>query len=320
MRARAETLPPTANCRRPPARPRANSAVFDGVGIHAGQPARLTVHPADAGSGLVFHRTGLPGARECFIPVCIANALPGTLATRLALPDAPQDRVGTVEHVLAALKILGIEDALLEIDGPEMPILDGSALPFVTGLAEAGFQTARLPRRTMKILEPVRVSDGASFAQFLPGDDGLVLDIAIDFANPAVGHQRRVLSFDANTFAREIAPARTFGFLADAERLWRDGFARAASFENTIVVGADAVLNPAGLRFADEFVRHKMLDALGDLALAGAAISGVFRSFRGGHALNRAAVAALLARPDAWRLVETRRPRVTALTAVPPHA
>lgn len=316
MRAHADHSPKTALRSETPRAP-ARSVAFDGVGIHAGVPARLTIHPADPGTGVVFHRTDLRRG-ERFIPARIANVLPGALATRLALPEAPDEGIGTVEHILAALAIVGVEDALLEVDGPEVPILDGSAARFVAGLDEAGFESPPASRWVIEILEPVRLEHGASFAQFEPYAGGLMLDIAIDFANPAIGRQRRAMVFEPNVFRREIAPARTFGFIVEAERLWRDGFARAASFDNTIVLDADKVLNPAGLRFADEFVRHKMLDALGDLTLAGAPIQGVYRTCRGGHALNRAAVAALLSRPEAWRMVNSRRrpvPNIAGLFA-----
>ena len=167
-----------------------------------------------------------------------------------------------------------------------------------------GVVAQRRPRRGLEILSPVRVEAGASFAEFLPGGRGLTLDVAIDFADPVVGRQRHACRLDAETFARDIAPARTFGFVADVERLWRAGFAAGASFENTIAIDGGRVLNTGGLRYRDEFVRHKMLDAIGDLALAGAPIHGTFRSFRGGHALNHAALTALLADRHAWRLVE----------------
>ena len=281
------------------------SVFLDGIGVHSGAPARLTLHPADADSGIVFHRTNLPGERECFIPAVLAHAVPSELATRLAPPQgASVDGVGTVEHVLATLAALGIDNALVEIDGGEVPILDGSAQPIVDAVDEAGIVRQRRGRRVLEVVAPVRVALRDAVAEFTPFAGGLALDITIDFAASAIGRQRRALVLDAANFRAEIARARTFGSIADAERLWRDGLAQGSSFENTIVVDEDRVLNPGSLRFPDECVRHKMLDAIGDLALAGMPIRGVFRSVRGGHALNRAALAALLADARAWRVVD----------------
>ena len=276
---------------------------LDGIGVHTAQPARVTLHPADAGTGLVFYRTGDAGDGS-FIPALAANVVSTALATRLAPHGASDAGVGTVEHVLAALSALGIDNALIEVDGPEVPILDGSARPFVEAVLAAGIVAQRAPRRILQILEPVRVEAGEGFAEFVPGGPGLTLDIAIDYADPAVGRQRRAFALDPAAFARDIAPARTFGFVADVEQLWRAGFAAGSSLENTVAIAGGRILNEAGLRAPDEFVRHKILDAIGDLALAGAAIQGTFRSFRGGHALNHAALVALLARRDAWRCID----------------
>lgn len=250
------------------------------------------------------------------MPAHARNVVSTELATRLAPLGAANDAgVGTVEHVLAALSALGVDNALIEVDGPEVPILDGSARPFVEAIATAGIVAQGRSRRVLEVLAPVRVGAGAAFAEFRPGGPGLTLDIAIDFADPAIGRQRRVCALDPATFVREIAPARTFGFVADVERLWRAGFATGSSLENTVAIADGRILNAEGLRAPDEFVRHKMLDAIGDLALAGVAIRGTFRSYRGGHALNHAAVAALLADSRAWRLVEcdaAHRPQQTA--------
>ena len=282
------------------------SVWLDGIGVHTARPARVTLHPADAGSGLVFHRTGPSGSCDGrFIPALAQNVISTELATRLAPLGAGDDAtVGTVEHVLAALSALGIDNALIEVDGPEIPILDGSARPFVEAIATAGIVAQEHPRRVLEILAPVRVGLGESFAEFLPGGSCLTLDVTIDFADPAVGRQRRVCTLDPASFVREIAPARTFGFIADVERLWRAGYAAGSSLDNTVAIADGRILNAEGLRAPDEFVRHKMLDAIGDLALAGATIHGTFRSYRGGHALNHAALSALLAAPQAWRIVE----------------
>ena len=282
------------------------SFAFDGVDVHSGAPARATVHASDFGTGIAFLRTGLAGRPDRLIPARVGNVVSSELETRLAVPEAPEESVGTVEHILAALAAAGVHDALIEVDGPAVPILDGSAAPFLDACASLRqsslWQSA--PRRAapaIEIVAPLRVAQGVGFAEFLPASGGLTLDIAIDYPYPIIGRQRQVTRLSHADFARDIARARTFGFVADAERLWRDGFALAADFDNTIVVDGDRVLNPGGLRFPDEFVRHKTLDAIGDLSLAGAAIDGLFRSFRGGHALNRLAVQTLLETPSAWR-------------------
>ena len=295
------------------------SVWLDGIGVHTAQAARVTLHPADVDSGLVFYRTGAPGrCADGFMPAHARNVVSTKLATRLAPSGAANDAgVGTVEHVLAALSALGVDNALIEVDGPEVPILDGSARPFVEAIATAGVVAQGSVRRVLEILAPVRVGAGQAFAEFLPGGPGLTLDIAIDFADPAIGRQRRVCALDPATFIREIAPARTFGFVADVERLWRAGYATGSSLENTVAIADGRILNAEGLRAPDEFVRHKMLDAIGDLALAGAAIHGTFRSYRGGHALNHAAVEALLAEPSAWRLVEGESARGSQRTVAP---
>ena len=279
---------------------------FDGVDVHTGAPTRMTLHPADAGSGITFLRTGLPNGRERLIPARIDNVVSSTLATRLAVPEAPSESVGTVEHILAALSATGVADALIEIEGRAVPILDGSAAPFLAACAALRRRSGPTLQPVIEIVAPVRVAIGESFAEFRPATGGLTLDIGIDYAHPLVGRQRRVTRLSQTGFARDIARARTFGFVADVEKLWRDGFALGADFENTIVIAADRVLNPGGLRFPDEFVRHKTLDAIGDLALAGAPIRGLFRSHRGGHALNRLAVETLLATPSVWRWRETK--------------
>ena len=284
---------------------------FDGVDIHSGAPARATLHASDAGTGIAFLRSGLAGGHERLIPARLGNVVSSELQTRLAVPDASEASVGTVEHILAALAAAGIHDALIEVDGPAVPILDGSAAPFLAACASLRQSATSWAAPAIEIIAPLRVALGASFAEFVPASGGLTLDIAIDYPCPVIGRQRRVTRLSPASFAREIARARTFGFVTDAERLWREGFARAADFGNTIVIDGERVLNPGGLRFPDEFVRHKTLDAIGDLSLAGAPIRGLFRSFRGGHSLNRLAVQTLLETPSTWRWRTGRSQRPT---------
>jgi UDP-3-O-[3-hydroxymyristoyl] N-acetylglucosamine deacetylase len=222
--------------------------------------------------------------------------------------DQARISIATVEHLLAAFLGLGIDNALVEIDGPEVPIMDGSAAQFVDLIDEAGVETLSAPRRYIKVVKPVRVESGQSFCELRPAEgkdrDGLQLDVEIDFDCAVIGRQKKSLDLAPSLFRKELARARTFGFLADVERLWKAGFALGASLENTVALQADRVLNPEGLRFADEFVRHKMLDAVGDLALAGRRILGAFRSHRGGHRMNVAVVRALFADPSAFEFVD----------------
>jgi UDP-3-O-[3-hydroxymyristoyl] N-acetylglucosamine deacetylase len=267
-----------------------------GVGVHGNAPARLELHPAPADTGIVFEHTG----STLRLAAVLGNVVDTTLRT--ALGDTTGIAISTVEHFLSACAGLGIDNLRVAIDGPELPAFDGSAAAFIEAADEAGI--AELPqwRAVLKVLKPVRVDDGGSYAEFLPADQGLTLDIEIDFAEPVIGRQRKILALDPGTFRRELSRARSFGFLRDLALLQARGLALGACLENTVALLDDAVLNSAGLRFPDEYVRHKMLDALGDLALAGAPIVGLFRSYRGGHALNVAALRALMSRPSAFRL------------------
>ena len=216
----------------------------------------------------------------------------------------PARSVSTAEHVLAALAGLGVDNAVIEIDGPEVPIMDGSAAPFVAAIDQVGMVTLPVPRRYIRILKPVRVAKGDCYGELRPHPQGFRIELEIDFDHPLIGRQALALDIEPETFRRELARARTFGFMRDVAKLWSAGYALGASFENTLVVNDDRLLNPEGLRFADEFVRHKALDAIGDLALAGAPLLGAYRSVRGGHKLNHAVLSALMADPSAWVLVE----------------
>jgi UDP-3-O-[3-hydroxymyristoyl] N-acetylglucosamine deacetylase len=210
----------------------------------------------------------------------------------------------TAEHVLAALSGLGVDNAVIEIDGPEVPIMDGSAHEFVAAIDAAGIVSLSASRKYIKVLKPVRVANGRSFGELRPYAHGLRLEIEIDFPDSLVGRQAIQFDLSSDAFRREVARARTFGFMRDVSKLWSAGFARGATFDNTLVVAESRVLNPDGLRFADEFVRHKALDAIGDLALAGAPLLGAYRSVCGGHKLNYAVLSALMADPAAWTLID----------------
>jgi UDP-3-O-[3-hydroxymyristoyl] N-acetylglucosamine deacetylase len=226
------------------------------------------------------------------------------------LGDGSGPGISTIEHIMATLCGLGVDNAVVELDGPEAPIMDGSAARFVEAVDQAGIVTLAAPRRFTKVLKPVRVIKDASFGELRPYEHGFRVDVEIDFDHPLIGRQEFGLDVEPASFRREIARARTFGFMRDVGRLWSSGYALGASLENTLVLSEDRVVNAEGLRFADECVRHKVLDAIGDLSLAGAPILGAYRSVRGGHQLNHAVLCALIADPTAWTVVEASAPRV----------
>jgi UDP-3-O-[3-hydroxymyristoyl] N-acetylglucosamine deacetylase len=251
--------------------------------VHGDRPARITLHPAPADMGVVFSVDGVDLRADW------RNVDATQLRTRLSFGSAS---VSTVEHLLAAFAGLGVDNAYVTVEGDEIPAMDGSSEAFVAAVDEAGLVKLPASRARLHVTAPVRVSQGAAWAELTPAR-GLSLDVEIAFERP-VGRQRRVLHMTPESFRREVAPARSFGFLRDAERLWRAGLALGANLDNTVVLDGATALNPHGLRFPDECVRHKMLDVLGDLALAGAPIVGAFRSFRGGHALNLALLEAAM--------------------------
>jgi UDP-3-O-[3-hydroxymyristoyl] N-acetylglucosamine deacetylase len=276
---------------------------ISGFGVHSNAPVSLVLHPADANSGIVFLRTGLPGGRERLIEAKWSNVSQTELCTVLGEPSRAS--IGTVEHLLATLSGLGIDNVMIEIDGPEAPIMDGSAAAFVAAIDQVGVVAQSRPRRHLKVLKSVRVEHGRGFAELRPADRGFHLDVEIDFATPAIGRQRRSFDVDPASFRNEIARARTFGFVSDVERLWKMGFALGSSLDNCVALDGERVLNPEGLRYADEFVRHKALDSVGDLCLAGAPIIGAFRSYMPGHKMNFLALEALFADKTAYELIET---------------
>jgi UDP-3-O-[3-hydroxymyristoyl] N-acetylglucosamine deacetylase len=258
--------------------------------------------PAEANTGIVFVRLGHDGLPDREVRADFRAVTATEFATVIGDADGPL--CATAEHVLAALTGLGVDNAIIEIDGPEVPIMDGSAAPFVAAIDQAGVATLAAPRRFTKVLKPVRVAQGDAYGELQPFSRGFRLDIEIDFDHPMIGRQSVGLEVDPSTFRNELSRARTFGFMRDVAKLWNAGYALGASFENTLVITEDRVLNPEGLRFADEFVRHKALDAIGDLSLAGAPLLCAYRSVRGGHSLNHAVVSALMADRSAWTVVE----------------
>jgi len=279
-------------------------ASVTGIGVHSGLPAMLTLHPADVNTGVVFVRTGLKGRPDREIRADVRAVTATEFATVLGDPSGPL--CSTAEHVLAALSGLGVDNAVVEIDGPEVPIMDGSAAPFCAAIDQAGIVTLAAPRRFIEVLKPVRVVRDSSVGELRPHARGFRVEVEIEFDNPLVGRQALALDVDPVSFRRDIARARTFGFMRDVSKLWSAGYALGATFDNTLVVTENRILNQDGLRFADEFVRHKALDAIGDLALAGAPILGAYKSVRGGHKLNHAVLCALIADPTAWTVVEAK--------------
>ena len=271
------------------------SATVTGIGVHSGRPASLTIHPAEAGSGICFQRFSGDDGHDP-VRAHYSNVSATDFCTVVGFNGSS---VATIEHLMATLSALHVDNAIVEIDGPEVPVMDGSAGAFLDAVDEVGIRALEAPRRHIRVLRPVSVRFGESVAEFRPYD-GMRVEVEIDFANPLVGRQRFAADIDADVFRSELARARTFGFVADVEQLWARGLALGASLDNAVVIGDDRVMNPEGLRFVDEFVRHKALDAVGDLALAGAPIRGLYRSYRGGHKLNVTALAALLSNPAAW--------------------
>jgi UDP-3-O-[3-hydroxymyristoyl] N-acetylglucosamine deacetylase len=279
----------------------AKAVRLEGIGIHSGMPVSLTLHPAPTDAGIIFQHKG----SSELIPA----VLPRLAGTELAVAVGDKNGmcVSTIEHVMAALSALGVDNALVEIVGSEVPILDGSAAPYVDAIDDAGIVTQSAPRRFIEVLKPVRIDNGSQWAELLPYD-GFKLDIDIDFEHGAISRQRLILDITPHSFRNEIASARTFGFMQDAERLRAAGYGLGASFDNTVVLGDEGILNKEGLRYADEFVRHKALDAVGDLALAGLPLRALYHSYRGGHKLNAGILNALLIDRAAFRIVELSAP------------
>jgi UDP-3-O-[3-hydroxymyristoyl] N-acetylglucosamine deacetylase len=270
-------------------------ATCTGVGLHSGAATHLALYPARPGTGIVFARMDLPDAPE--VPARRAALASTRLATTLGRGPAT---VGTVEHLLAAITALGIDNLRVEVDGPEIPVMDGSAAPFVALLREAGVFDQSVARRELRIRRPISVRDGDRLIRVSPAPR-LTVSYFVEYPHPAIGKQRiDAWVLDGASFEREIASARTFGFSHEVEALWRGGLARGGNLDNTVVLDEHRVLNPGGLRFADEFVRHKVLDLIGDLALLGMPLVAHVEVERGGHALHQQLVERILASPEAW--------------------
>ncbi len=278
-------------------------ATLTGTGVHSGNSVTVHFLPADADTGVVFQLSN--GSEDREFRALVSEVGATDLCTMLG--DPAGEHIATVEHLMATLFGLGIDNVVIEIDGHEVPILDGSAMAFVEAIDQAGIDSLPVKRRYIRLVKPVRIENGASWAEFRPYD-GTRFEIEIDFESPAIGRQLFASDMNADIFRRDIARARTFGFMKDVERLWAAGYALGSSLENSLVIGDDnRVINMGGLRYPNEFVRHKTMDAMGDLALAGARFIGCFRSYRGGHRLNAAALRRLLSDRSAFEIVETTR-------------
>lgn len=292
-----------------------SSVTFTGVGLHSGKTVRMTVRPASANYGIWFKRTDVLYT-DALIPARwdVVNQSP--LCTRLENPTGTS--VSTVEHVMAALAGCGIHNALIEIDGAEVPILDGSAAPFVRAFLLKGLRAQNVAVRAIEVLKPVEVRKGDAWARLEPGND-LTIDFHIDFEDAAIGVQEKSLKMANGTFVRELCDSRTFCRKADVDYMHAHGLALGGTLENAVVVEGDAILSPGGLRHADEPVRHKMLDALGDLSLAGAPILGRYTGYRAGHALTNDLLRALFADPQAFRMVSCDDSKMARLPGVGVH-
>ena len=271
----------------------ASAVTSRGIGLHSGERVVMTLRPAAPGTGIVFRRVDA-GAD---IPALWTSTVNATLCTMLSNGEGLE--IKTIEHLMAALAGCSIDNAIVELDGPEVPAMDGSAAPFVALIDRAGIVEQDAPRRAIKVLKPVAITAGRAGAALLP-DHGFSMSFEIEFDNPLIRAQDMAVTFEPGIFRTELSRARSFGMLEDVERLRAAGLVQGGSLENAVVISGDRVLNRGGLRYADEFVRHKMLDALGDLYLAGAPLIGHFRGSRSGHAHTRLLLAALFADPAAW--------------------
>ncbi|UHS57018.1 MULTISPECIES: UDP-3-O-acyl-N-acetylglucosamine deacetylase [Agrobacterium] len=280
----------------------ANPVQLKGIGVHSGNPVSMTFQPAEAGTGIVFSRQFDNGTS---VEVKAVSANVGNTDLCTVIGRSAAQSVATVEHVMAGIYAMGIDNLIVEVDGPEVPIMDGSSMPFIEAIESVGIENLGVKRRYIRIVKPVRIEAGASWAEFRPYD-GTRFEVEIDFDTPLIGRQIWKGDLTPDTFKNELSRARTFGFMRDVERLWAAGYALGSSLENSVVISDDnTVINMEGLRYEkDEFVRHKTLDAVGDLALAGTQFIGCYRSYRGGHKVNANALKALLNDSSAYEIVE----------------
>lgn len=272
----------------------------NGVGLHSGSQVCMTLRPAPGDHGVVFVRTDI-GDRDNRIPATYDRVVDTRLCTVIA--NSVGVSVGTIEHVMSALRGCGVDNVVIELDGPEVPIMDGSAIPFVEMIDDAGLRVLPQPRRAIQVLKDVEIIDGDKVVRLSPAN-GFVFGGSIEYAHPMIGLQTHSTKLVNGNYRHDIASCRTFGFASEVEYMRKNGLALGGSLDNAIVLSDTAVINEEGLRFADEFIRHKLLDAIGDLYLAGGPILGAYDGFKGGHALNNQLLRKLFATPDAWARVD----------------
>ncbi len=281
----------------------AEAISLDGIGLHKGTLVRLVLKPAEENTGILFRRTDLETNDRTVtdIPARYDSVTDATMCTTIG--NAAGTKVATIEHLMAAVSALQIDNLLIEIDAEEVPVMDGSSDAFIELLDQAGQRTLSTPRRFIRVLEPISVEDGLRVGTLHPCDEGLRIELSIDFDNQVIGKQDLALTISPDSFREELSRSRTFGFLKDVEMLRSLGLAQGATLDNAVVLDGEEVLNDGGLRSPDEFVRHKTLDAVGDLALAGAPILARYNASRAGHAFNNQVLHALFAHPDSWEYV-----------------
>lgn len=277
----------------------AHAVSITGIGLHSGKDVTLTFAPAPADTGIVFVRTDLDNAH---IPMSAHLVVDTMMSSNLVAKDT---RVGTVEHVLSAVSAYGIDNLYIQVNAPEMPIMDGSACQFLALMDKAGIQVQSAPKKFIKIIKPIEVSMEDKWARLEPYDEGFLMDFEIDFDHVAIKatNQHAIFDFGSANFADDISQARTFGFLKDLQALRQHNLALGGSLDNAIVLDDTSVMNEGGLRYPDEFVRHKILDAVGDLYVIGHALLAKFSAYKSGHALNNALIRAVLADPDSHKIV-----------------
>ena len=273
-----------------------------GVGIHTGCRVSVTLMPAPQDTGIVFIRTDVSGNPR--IPASIKNVRPALLSTTVGVDGV---QVQTIEHLLAAAAGLGVDNLFVEVDAPELPALDGSAMPFVGLLLDAGIASQDRRRTYLKVVRPIEVIDGDKRIAIRPASEARVT-YTIDYAHPLIGRQVYAYDCSSDAFVGDIAPARTFGFLHEVEALWEAGLGLGGSLQNTVILSEEGLLNEGGLRFGDEFVRHKILDLVGDMMLLGLPVIGEIEAVRSGHALHARLVSRILESRDHWVLISAQAP------------
>ncbi len=274
-------------------------ARFQGVGLHSGVDTSLELHPAPPNHGIIFERVDLEPAVR--IPAHIDSVVATSMATTLGVADRPETKIGTIEHLMAALYALGITNVRATVSGPEIPILDGSANPFIEGILGAGIEFQPFSNAVLRVLKPVKVFKDGVICELLPREC-LRLTTSVDFPHPSIGLQTFALEVTPGAFIEQVCPARTFGFVQEVENLRKKNLALGASIRNVLAFSEDGIVNPEGARFPDECVRHKLLDAIGDLALIGCWIEGEMVSFRGGHSMHLSLLKALREHPSHWEI------------------